>query len=321
MTKHEGPKKPSNASRIKFRHLNCFLKILETGSLKGAAQALSVTESAASKTLRELESLLSIRLFERSNNGMSATQAGAVFGTYARNSLEALELGISESHKEGVIRRITLRIGAMPIASATFLPNVVQNFTARYPDCLVEISVGSKSSLLELLRKGAVELIVGRLPLAEDMAGFTFERIFMDQYIFVVRKGHALARRRSLHSEDLAPYPILMPPKETVTWREIQRFFVASDFKPEGALIETLDVQFCKRYVLRSDAVWIASERYLHTESKAEHLVRLPLVSTLLEAPVGLIKRARTEASLHSRHFLALAREAAEPLAPNSSAG
>ncbi|WP_420227362.1 LysR family transcriptional regulator [Pigmentiphaga litoralis] len=49
--------------RVKLRHLDCMLEVYKTGSLREAAQNLSVTESAASKTLKELETELGVVLF------------------------------------------------------------------------------------------------------------------------------------------------------------------------------------------------------------------------------------------------------------------
>ena len=51
--------------RIKFRHLQCFLAVAQHGSLQKAADVLSITQPAVSKTLKELEALVSVRLFER----------------------------------------------------------------------------------------------------------------------------------------------------------------------------------------------------------------------------------------------------------------
>jgi LysR family pca operon transcriptional activator len=50
---------------IKFRHLQCFLAVAQHGSLQKAADVLSITQPAVSKSLKELEALLGVRLFER----------------------------------------------------------------------------------------------------------------------------------------------------------------------------------------------------------------------------------------------------------------
>ncbi len=70
-------------SRIKFRHLVCFLEVARQGSLARAADALAVSQPAISKTLKELEDLLEASLFERGKSGASLTEAGVAFLRYA----------------------------------------------------------------------------------------------------------------------------------------------------------------------------------------------------------------------------------------------
>lgn len=66
-------------TRIKYRHLLCFLEIARQGSLARAADILSISQPAISKTLKELEDLLEARLFERSRQGVELTPAGTRF--------------------------------------------------------------------------------------------------------------------------------------------------------------------------------------------------------------------------------------------------
>src|SRR5690554_6373218 len=77
-------------NRIKLRHLHCFLEVARQGSLQRAADALVIGQSAVSKTLRELEELLCIRLFERNRQGVLLSEAGSAFLHAAGPSLHAL---------------------------------------------------------------------------------------------------------------------------------------------------------------------------------------------------------------------------------------
>jgi LysR family transcriptional regulator, pca operon transcriptional activator len=302
----------SELSKIKFRHLRCVLEVSREGSLRGAARAMHVTESAASKTLQELEALLQARLFERSREGMLPTEAGRSFVIHARAALETLHSGINTVHGGGLSRNVTLRIGAMPVASATFLSQAALVFMASYPECLLEVSVGTKSFLLARLRQAEIDLVLGRLPSPEDMNGLVFEHCFVDQYVPVVRAGHALAKKETVSLTDLLNLPLLLPPKDTTASREIQRYFLAGGLRPAGALIETVDPLFCMAYACQSDAVWIASERYVREALASGKLCRLAMDSSMLEAPIGLITRAQTPWGTPLRHLISVIRSAAD---------
>jgi LysR family pca operon transcriptional activator len=303
-------------SRIRFRHLQCVLEVQRAGNLRAAAHAMHVTESAASKTLQELESLLQARLFERSREGMLATEAGRQFANHARAALETLQTGIQGAHGGGLARHVTLRIGAMPVASSTFLADAALPFTQAYPECLLEISVGTKSVLLARLRKAELDLVVGRLPPPEDMDALVFEHCFVDRYVLVVRAGHPLATRRAFELADIAALPLLLPPTDTVASVEIQRYFLAAGLRPTGALIETIDPMFCMAYASRSDAVWVASQRYVRGGLAAASLYQLPIDTSMLEAPIGLIARSAPAADTPLAHLMSAIRRSATALEP-----
>ena len=81
-------------SRIRLRHLQCFLAIVRTGTLGGAAQALSITQPAVTKTVNELEEILGTRLFVRGRKGAALTAEAQVFVLHANASVEALSRAI-----------------------------------------------------------------------------------------------------------------------------------------------------------------------------------------------------------------------------------
>src|SRR5437762_2472730 len=76
--------------RIRLRHLQCFLAIVQNGTLGSAAQALSITQPAVTKTVNELEEILGAKLFERGRKGVTLTPEAEVFVPHANASMEAL---------------------------------------------------------------------------------------------------------------------------------------------------------------------------------------------------------------------------------------
>ena len=81
--------------RIKFRHLQCVLAVARLGSLQRAAETLAISQPAVSKTLKELEALLGVRLLERGRKGAELTAAGAAFARHAQASVGALRQAVA----------------------------------------------------------------------------------------------------------------------------------------------------------------------------------------------------------------------------------
>ena len=77
--------------RIKIRHLQCFLETARLGHVGKAAERLCVTQPAVSKTIRELEDILAVQLFERSGRGLILTRVGRLFRQHAQTGVTSLQ--------------------------------------------------------------------------------------------------------------------------------------------------------------------------------------------------------------------------------------
>lgn len=305
------PNRNTKLNRIRLRHLTCFLEIERTGSAKAAAKELFVTESAISKTVNELEAELDVRLFNRARSGMQLTDAGRRFARYARSAVQALSTGIdvaSDSAGSGPLR---IRIGAMPVVAATMLPRVLDHLMRELPALTVEVVSGSKGGLLEQLRNGHVSFVLGRLPPKEDLTGLSFEQLFVDRYMFAVRPGHPLSAVSAVHLGQVAAYPLVMPSSDTVTWGEIQRAFTAAGVDLNHTRLETIYLRLSRDYTLMSDAVWACSELAIRDDLTRGVLIRLPLDSALLEAPLGLITRPSDVGDYITAELISQIRDAA----------
>src|ERR1700761_7402073 len=87
-------KLPRPRSGIKLRQLHNFLAVLETGSLRRAAEALNITEPALSKSIRNLEKLLGVPLLDRGPRGMRPTAYGELLAVHASTACNELDQAI-----------------------------------------------------------------------------------------------------------------------------------------------------------------------------------------------------------------------------------
>ena len=297
-------------NRVKLRHLTVLLEVARCGSARAAARTLCVTESAVSKTLKELETELDLRLFERSKSGMSITEAGLRFANYAESAVQALRIGMSSAHDALGVGAVAFSIGAMPIVATSILPAATQRLMDETPGLCLEVISGSKGVLLAKLREGSIEFALGRLPPPEDMTGLSFEQLLVDRYIFVVRAGHPLLHAKRLDLRALLPYPLLMPSRDTVTWSEIQRFFVAQGAALSPTRVETISLGLSRSLTVGSEAVWACSARLAQGDLQDRSLVQLPIDTSLLEAPLGVISKPGRQMSPTCRRLLQLVSEA-----------
>jgi LysR family pca operon transcriptional activator len=118
-------------ARMKIRHLQCFQEVARLGHVGRAADQLAVTQPAVSKTLRELEDILSVRLFARTRKGLELTPAGELFQAPRRERAGGAPAG-DRQRRPGRERGDTaIRVGALPTVAVRIMPRAVQDLVRR----------------------------------------------------------------------------------------------------------------------------------------------------------------------------------------------
>ncbi|MES0883457.1 pca operon transcription factor PcaQ [Roseibium sp. SCP14] len=287
--------------RIKFRHIQCFVEIAQERSLKLAADKLFLTQPAISKTLKELEEIIGATLMTRNRAGIALTKQGKVFLHFAQISLASLQQGLDGVEKEGEHARATLKVGALPSVAASFIPPVIQEFSELAPNVMVHIMDGPHGYLIERLKLGELDLVIGRLGRPDSMEGVSFTQLYSERVDLVVRTGHPLLKNPDV--KRIVDWPVIYPPEGSAIRPLVERFMIANGVGEIPNRIETVSGAFGRLYTRQTDAVWIISSGVVQTETNDGHLVRLPFDSDITKGPVGLMTRPDTQASAEEQVF------------------
>jgi len=262
-------------TRIKFRHLVCFLEVARQGSLARAADKLAISQPALSKTLKELETLLAATLFLRSKSGTVLTEAGVAFLRYAGPSVQALREGVN-SLRSGEHEPITARLGVLSTVESVLVPEVVCRLHARHPALVVSVVTGPSAYLLSQLRVGELDLVVGRMTDSPLILGLAFEHLYSESMTLVVRSGHPLLADPLAH-KNLEDYPLVLPLAGTTIRQFADSLFVQHGISPPRQRLETLSLTLSRRYVQCSQAIWVAPFDAVRQDLGRGELVELDL--------------------------------------------
>lgn len=293
-------------SRIKYRHLLCFIEVARQGSLVRAAGAMSISQPAVSKTLKELEELLATRLFERGKQGVALTAAGQAFLRYAGPSVQALREGV-RSLRAGEHEAGAVRLGALSTVESSLLPDVVQRLHAQHAALVVSVVTGPSAYLLGQLRGGELDLVVGRMTDAPQIEGLSFEHLYSESMVLVVRPGHLLKDNPSR----LPEFPLVLPQSGTTIRRHADSLFIQLGISPAPRRLETLSVSLCRRYVRVSDAVWVAPLDAVREDLASGELVEVNLGLKEPGGSVGICTNPTLPESLAMQWCREALREAA----------
>jgi len=281
--------------RIKFRHLQTFLEVARQKSVGRAAEILHVSQPAVTKTIRELETELDAALFEKDGRGIRITRYGEVFLRHAGQSVAAIQQGIDSVARAQRSGGPPIRIGALPTVSARIMPQAIIQFVAERTGSPIKIVTGENLVLLDQLRIGVLDLVVGRLAAAEQMEGLGFEHLYSEQVDFVVRKGHPLTQQFDL--KRLRDYTVLMPTRGSIIRPFAERLLMAHGIAELPDEIETVSDSFGRALLRQSDAVWIISEGVVAADLAEGVFELLPIDTSETRGSVGLTTRAGVEAT------------------------
>lgn len=283
-------------TRIKFRHLVCFLEMARQGSLARAADVLAVSQPAMSKTLKELEELLAAILFIRSKGGVSLTEAGVAFLRYAGPSVQALRDGVN-TLRGGEYAAGRVRLGVLSTVESLLVPEVVRRLHERHSALVVSVVTGPSAYLLSQLRVGDVDLVVGRMTDSPEIQGLTFEHLYSESMTLVVRPGHALLVK-PLERGAVENFPLVLPLAGTTIRKFADSLFVQCGISQSRQRLETLSVTLSRRYVLSSEAIWIAPLDAVRLDLASGELVEINLGQREPGGSVGISSNASLPLSL-----------------------
>ena len=146
---------------MNIRRLRYFVKIIDLGSLTGAAEVLHIAQPALSQQLSTLEEEFQQRLVMRTKQGVTPTAAGLVLYRHAQTILRQLDQACTEVKSAGQNLSGSVSIGLAPgtAASALALP-LLKAVRASHPDILLYINENFGTTLSELIMNGRMDMAV-----------------------------------------------------------------------------------------------------------------------------------------------------------------
>lgn len=298
--------------RIKLRHLTGFLEVARLRSVVGAAAALNVSQPAVSKTIQELEQFLGSPLFDRSKRNLFLTPFGESFHRYTSASLAALRQGLDMARGNDAA---VVRVGALPTVSARILPGAVAAFSAGNPGVHTRITTGPNDYLLNLLRTGDVDFVIGRMAEPEAMAGLSFEHLYSEPVVMVVRPGHPLLAEPRFALTMIERYQTLMPTPSSLIRRLVDRMLLTHGITELRDEVETVSDAFGRAYISQTDAVWIISQGVVANDVAAGKLALLPVDTRETIGPVGFTTRTDMAPGVATSSLIQAVREVASGVA------
>jgi DNA-binding transcriptional LysR family regulator len=296
LTIMQAPTRPPRLDQLRIRQLR-FLGLLgSVGSLAATAEQLSMTPSAASMMLKEIEGLFGTKLFRRQGRGMAPTDDGRALLPRCQTVLG--EIGAMGSTLRGAGPAL-LRLGAFPHTTTTVLPGIVSTLVSGQPAWRVHLVDGSAQQLLQALLGGEIDLLLGRLPRQSAQTPATdglVQRVLYESRLAVVAaRNHPLAGRRQVALADLLNWPWILPGLESTTRVALVDEFRSHGLEPPVPVAESPSFFYSLSVVAQTEMLTCCVHSAALQSNRATSI--LPVMVGSGAAPVALVWRRNSAAA------------------------
>ena len=290
---------PDTNNLNQIRQLRAFCHAAQTGSISKAAQRLRISQPAASLQIQALEKDLDTLLFERCGPKIRLTPAGELLLDMARPLVDGLaRLPDTFSAKLGTVNTGSLDIASGEATLLYILPEIVNQFSAEYPQIDLKMHNVTGHDGMALLRADEVDFAVGSMIEVPD--DLIYHPIYDYQPALIMCNDHPLATKETVTLEDISPYGLVLPPRHLSTWSLIDLVFQQHDV-PYNVVLEVGGWEVIKRYVEMGTGISIVTSICLRG---FENLVVKPMDNYFPRRSYGVVYRRGKFLSPQAKQFL-----------------
>lgn len=187
--------------------VQAFVAIATHRNFRRAAAELHITQTALSRRLQTLEAYLGVKLVERTTRVVELTRIGRDFLPRGQRLLGELETALTEIRETGKALRGDVSIACVPTIGVRYLPRVIQEYSARYPDNRIKVLDHSSFGVAEAVLRREAEFGIN-VAGAHD-AGLASVPLVRDRFVLICRDDHPLAGRKRVSWHQLESYPLI----------------------------------------------------------------------------------------------------------------
>jgi len=295
---------PIFSMEVSYKRLAAVIALHDRKDIGAAASLLGITRAAVYSSLRQLEELLDLPIFERSPYGFSSTAYCRVLVRHVKLAFSQLRHALDELDSLNGVTSGHLVIGTLPYTRTIMTPRAITRVLEESPGLRISTEEGPYALLEAALRCGELDLIVGAIrPLQADDDLIT-EKLFEDRLSVIARRGHPLEQRRGLSFSDLQRYSWVLPASNSPSRQLFDKLLEVEGLEAPACVIETSSLSNVRGLLLESDRLALLSEHQIYYEKKYGLLGALPLELRDTYRPIGVTMRAHTPPSPAAELFL-----------------
>jgi len=291
---------------MQFESLKVFCDVARYRSFSRAAAANSVSQSAASQVVLQLEKRMGVRLINRSTRPLQLTPLGQVYYDGCQGLVEQyLELEASVRNAESQLAA-SLQVAAIYSVGLGDISRYVERFIVQQPSAKVHIEYLHPDRVIEKVLSGAADFGLVSFPRkTRELTALAWRD---EEMVLACAPGHPLAAHKAIRPAQLSGEKYVGFDKGLLIRREVDRFLRDQAVSVE-VVLEFDNIENIKKAIEISAGVALLPEPTLHPEVEGGTLVALPLVGCRFVRPLGIIHRRQHKMGTAALQFMDLLRQ------------
>ena len=291
-------------ARLKTRQLLLLIALDDHRNIHRASEALCMTQPAASKQLKDLEDMLEVKLFERLPRGMEPTLFGETMIRHARMALTSLSLAHEDivALKNGLIGQVD--VGVIMTPAMGLLPRAISRVKLDAPLLRIGVQMETSKVLLNLLQRGNLDFMIGRILEDEGSAGLQYEELTVEPACAVARVGHPMVDATDLQLSDLATQAWILPPPGSVLRHRWELMFRRAALEPPANAVDTTALLLITALLQQTDSLHVMPIEVARFYASLNVLAILPIELPCTMDAFGIITRQGQLLSPGASHLL-----------------
>lgn len=257
---------------MELKQLTRFLAVIDHGSMSGAARHLGLTQQALSTSITSLEKEIELKLFDRSPGGITKpTSYGRALVRHARSQFAAIDRAKQELRAIRDATAGTITVGVGETFSSEIMASAISRLHSMRPEIRINVIEGYSELLIERLREGEFDFIVGGtggLQLPDDLKQ---ELLYSSNDVVVVRSEHPLATKKNLNLKDLQDYTWMVPYSRTSDLDVIMDAYVSESLEPPKRIMGTDTYMLGTHLILSNDFIIMTTPALIDHELRSKN--------------------------------------------------
>ena len=257
--------------KLTLRQMEIFLNVVRSGHLTNVAKEMSLSQSAVSMSIKELENILGRPVFDRINKKLVLNEVGRAFHKEIDplfKKLTDIEYEFKNSENKGMIR-----VGASTTIVDYLMPSIICAYMSSYPDVKITLKEGNTQEIAEMIKEGSID--IGFVEGFVSGSDIIKEKIGVDE-LLIVTENKTISNAEPVYIDELASMRWVLREEGSGT-REVFLEYIKEKVDDLNVFLELGHTESIKSILKNRECLTCISKISVDKELNEGKLFRVPV--------------------------------------------